>query len=255
MHGLGLNELAAELDALLRIKEIGDWSGALNGLQVENTSGRITRVAAAVDANLTTVTRAAEAGADLLIVHHGLFWNGAQPQRGRLFRLWQTLHTRNLAVYSAHLPLDVHPELGNNILLARALGLPADGEWFLPMKGVPVGYRARLDLPRAELAARLEKAVGGRVHLIPGGPERCGQVAVITGGAGSELRAVAEAGVDTFVTGEGQHWTFGLAEELGVNLLYGGHYATETFGVKALAAYVAERHGVPWEFIDHPSGL
>lgn len=252
---LALTHLAAELDTLLRIREMGDWSGAFNGLQIENTSGAVTRIAAAVDANLTTVTRAAEAGADLLLVHHGLFWNSPQPLRGRLFQLWHTLHTRNLAVYSAHLPLDVHPELGNNALLARALGLPADGEWFLPMKGVPVGYRAVCEVPRSELVARLESAVGGRVQVCPGGPERCRVIGVITGGAGSELRAVAEAGVDTFVTGEGQHWTFGLAEELGVNILYGGHYATETFGVKALAAHLSARHGVPWQFIDHPSGL
>lgn len=250
-----LHDIAAHLDEHLRIREIGDWSGALNGLQIENASGQVTRIAAAVDANLTTVRRAVAAGADLLLVHHGLFWNGAQPQRGRQFELWHTLHTRGLAVYSSHLPLDVHPELGNNALLARALGLPADGDWFLPMKGVPVGYRAKCEIGRADLAARLEQAVGGRVHVIPGGPEQCRVIGVITGGAGSELRAVAEAGVDTFITGEGQHWTFGLAEELGVNLLYGGHYATETFGVKALAAYVSARHSLPWEFIDHPSGL
>ncbi len=249
-----LAEISAHFDALLRISEIGDWPQAQNGLQLENASAQVTRLGASVDANPTTIARAVERGIDLLIVHHGLFWSGAQPLRGRIFGLWHTAITHGLAVYSSHLPLDVHPGLGNTALLAQALGL-SDGEWFLPVKGVNVGYKGRLDLSRAELAERLSAAVGGRVQVCPGGSERCGVVGIITGGAGTEVRDVARCGVDTFITGEGAHWTFGLAEELGVNLLYGGHYATETFGVKALAAHASERFGLPWEFIDHPSGL
>ncbi len=249
-----LSEVAAAFDTELRVREIGDWAQALNGLQVENPSGRVTKVGAAVDANLTTVTRAAEKGIDLLLVHHGLFWNGAKPLRHGTYRLWRTLIERGVAVYSAHLPLDVHPTLGNTALLARALGFE-QGEWFLPLKGVDVGFKFHVTLPRAELAQRLEQAVGGRVTVCPGGPAETATIGIITGGAGDEVRAVAAAGVDTFITGEGQHWTFGLAEELGVNILYGGHYATETFGVKALAAWAGDRWGLPWEFLDHPSGL
>src|SRR5207249_284221 len=102
---------------------------------------------------------------------------------------------------------------------------------------------------------RLLKAVRGKVTVIPGGPAICRRIGVVTGGAGSELNLAASEGVDTFVTGEGPHWTYALAEELGVNVLYGGHYATETFGVKALAAEVSKRFKIPWTFVDHPTGL
>ena len=159
-----------------------------------------------------------------------------------------------LAIYSAHLPLDLHPEFGNNALLAQALGL-SNPEPFLDLKGTTVGLKSRLNITRDQLVQRLEAAVGGRVIVCPGGSTNVGMVGVITGGAGSEAREVAACGVDTFVTGEGQHWTFGLAEELGINILYGGHYATETLGVKALAAHLAAKYSIPWEFIDHPSGL
>ena len=249
-----LSELQLHLDELLRIREIADWPNAYNGLQLENVANRVTKVAAAVDANVTTLARAVERGADLLLVHHGLFWGGVQPVRGRSFQMWRGAIEAGLAVYSAHLPLDVHPEFGNNVLLANALGL-LDTEPFLDVKGSLIGRKARLDMTRDELVQRLEVAVGGRVTVCPGGSPEVGMVGVITGGAGSEARDVAACGIDTFVTGEGQHWTFGLAEELGINILYGGHYATETLGVKALAAHVSTKFDVPWEFIDHPSGL
>jgi dinuclear metal center YbgI/SA1388 family protein len=249
-----LADLRSHLDSLLRIAEIQDWPNALNGLQLENAGNQVTRIAAAVDANVTTVDRAAERGADLLLVHHGLFWGGVQPLRGRWFQMWRRAIEAGLAVYSAHLPLDVHPEFGNNALLAGALGM-SNLEPFLDMKGTTVGFKSRLNITRDQLVQRLEAAVGGRVIVCPGGSANVGMVGVITGGAGSEAREVAACGVDTFVTGEGQHWTFGVAEELGMNILYGGHYATETLGVKALAAHLSSKFNVPWEFIDHPSGL
>ena len=250
-----LDEVAAALDAELRTGEIPDWPGAHNGLQVPNAAGRVTRFAAAVDANPTTVARAAAHGAALLLVHHGLVWNRARPQRGAAGEMWRRMISAGVGVYAAHLPLDVHPALGNNALLARALGLE-NPEPFLLTKGVPVGLKAPLALPREELIRRLESATGGAtVRACPGGPAVSRVVGVVTGGAGGELREAAAAGVDTFVTGEGPHWTFGLAEELGVNVLYGGHYATETFGVRALAEWASARWGLPWEWIDHPSGL
>jgi dinuclear metal center YbgI/SA1388 family protein len=249
-----LADLRSHLDSLLRIAEIQDWPNALNGLQLENAGNQVTRIAAAVDANVTTVDRAVERGADLLLVHHGLFWGGMQPLRGRWFQMWRRAIEAGLAVYSAHLPLDIHPEFGNNALLARALGM-SNLEPFLDLKGTTVGFKSRLNITRDQLVQRLEAAVGGRVIACPGGSVNVGMVGVVTGGAGSEARDVAACGVDTFVTGEGQHWTFGLAEELGMNILYGGHYATETLGVKALAAHLSSKFNVPWEFIDHPSGL
>ncbi len=257
-----LATLTAYLDRRLRTTEIGDYPNALNGLQLEN-AGTVQRVAAAVDASLATVRQAAAHGCELLLVHHGMFWSGLQPLTGNRYRLVAEAVRHGLAIYSSHLPLDAG-EAGNSSLLADALGfspgeLGAEG-WqpFFAPKGTEIGCRALLNraISRQELAERLSKALaGGPVKVCPGGPEAVRSVGVITGGAGSEIRAVAHAGIDTLITGEGPHWTFALAEEVGANILYGGHYATETFGVKALAAELEREFGLPWEFIDHPSGL
>lgn len=248
-----LADLVTALATELRLGAIPDYPGAVNGLQLAN-GGSVTRVAAAVDACLPVVRRAVASGADLLLVHHGLFWSGAQPITGGLYDKLKSALDGNLAIFSAHLPLDVHPTLGNNARLAAALGLERT-EPFFDWKGQPIGLRSSVDLPRDTLAERLATATGFPVHLCPGGPERVRSLGLITGGAGSEVAAVAAAGIDTFITGEGPHWSFTAAEELGLNLLYGGHYATETFGVKALAACLESRWGLPWEFVDHPTGL
>lgn len=256
----GAREQKAELGAIvrycdrtLRTAEVRDYEGAVNGLQMEN-DGTVTRIAAAVDASLATVDLAIAAGADLLMVHHGLFWSARRPWTGHTHELIRRLVAGNLAVYSSHLPLDLHPRLGNNALLSAALGLGSTRPFFL-QKEQHLGVQAKARIPRAELVQRLEHAVGTRPILLPGGPNLCRRIGVVTGGAGAELAVAAREGVDTFVTGEGPHWTFPLAEELGVNVLYGGHYATETFGVKALAADLSRRFRLPWSFLDHPSGL
>lgn len=250
-----LDDLTDHLDAQLRVSELPDYANAVNGLQLANRSGRVTRIAAAVDATLPVVRKAVEQRADLLIVHHGLFWSGLQPWTGATFERMSLAVESGLAIYSAHLPLDTHPELGNNARLAAAVGLSPDGG-FLNYKGLDVGLTCTTELPREELVARFTTALGGgRVHLCAGGPAVCRRVGISTGGSGSEVAAAAKAGVDTFVTGEGPHWSYTLAEELGINVLYGGHYATETFGVKALAADLQQRFGLSWVFVDHPTGL
>lgn len=230
-----------------------DYDGAFNGLQVERR-GPVRRLAAAVDASFATVQMAAHAGAELLIVHHGLFWNLRQPWTDRHYRLLRLLVEANLGVYSAHLPLDAHPQLGNNAKLCAALGFTRRKP-FLLQRGIRIGFWAQTAMPLSRLSARLAKAVCGPVHVVPAGPRTCRRVGVVTGGAGGELKQAAEEGIDTFITGEGPHWTHALAEELGVNVLYAGHYATETFGVKALAAHLARKFKVSWTFIDHPTGL
>jgi dinuclear metal center YbgI/SA1388 family protein len=247
-----LSKLTAYLADYLSLGKVADYPQAHNGLQLEN-GGEVTRIGAAVDACETVLLEAAARGVDFLLVHHGLYWNSV-PLVGGMYRKVRCAVAHNIAVYSAHLPLDVHPEVGNNVLLARALGLE-QLEPFLVLKGQAAGLAGRCETGREELAARLELAVGGKVHVCPGGPERVGRVGVVTGGAGSEVARAAAEGVDTFITGEGPHWSYTLAEELGVNLLYGGHYATETFGVKALAEHLSLRFALPWEFIDHPTGL
>ncbi len=253
MPKVPLPTLVAHCDTILRTAAIGDYDGAANGLQVEN-SGAVTRLAATVDASLATVKMAVAAKADLLLVHHGLFWSKSHPWTGRRHELLRLLVENNLAVYSSHLPLDAHPRLGNNAQLAAALGFK-NLKPFFASHGQPIGWQIRCKISRAELAKKLECVTGARPRLIPGGKEMCGRIGIVTGGAGGDLASAAAEGVDTFITGEGPHWTYALAEELGVNVLYGGHYATETFGVKALAAELAKKFKLPWEFLDHPTGL
>lgn len=250
-----LADLVAQLDAELRVAEIADYPLALNGLQMDAPGLQVTRVAAAVDASLPVIRKAVDVGANLLLVHHGLFWGGLQPVTGAFHEKLRLCLQHGLAVYSAHLPLDAHPVLGNNACIARALQLePAGG--FLDYKGTEIGIIAEAEIALEELCARFRAALeGGPVHVCPGGPATARRIGIASGGSGSEVAAAAKAGVDTFLTGEGPHWSYPLAEELGVNVLYGGHYATETFGVKALAVEVASRFGIPWTFIDHPTGL
>lgn len=248
-----LTHIAAYCERNLRTAEIGDYDGAVNGLQVEN-SGTVSRIAATVDASLATVKLAIAAKADLLLVHHGLFWSPRQPWTGKNYELLQLLVENNLAVYSSHLPLDAHPRLGNNARLCAALGLK-NLKPFFESHGQTIGFKSETKISREVLAARLEKATGAEPKIIPGGKAVCKKIGVVTGGAGAELKQAAAEGVDTFITGEGPHWTFALAEELGLNVFYGGHYATETFGVKALAAELSKRFKLPWAFLDHPTGL
>lgn len=248
-----LDDLARYLDDYLRIREVADDKNALNGLQVEN-AGQVRHLAVAVDACQASIDLAAERGADVLVVHHGLFWGGLEPLVGRHYRRVAALLRHGIALYAAHIPLDRHPEVGNNAVLARKLGMEVRG-WFGDYLGAPIGVWGEVDLPRAALAERLEAVLDVAPQLLPGGPETSRRVGVITGSAGSMIRQAREAGLDTFITGEGQHWTYFDAEELGLNVFYAGHYATETVGVKALAEHVAERFQLPWSFIDHPTGL
>lgn len=253
MSKAALAAIVDHCDAILRTREIGDYDGAFNGLQVEN-SGAVKKIAAAVDASLATIKLAVAAGADLMIVHHGLFWRTRQPWTGKNHEVLRTVVENDLAIYSSHLPLDAHSKLGNNVQLCKALGL-ARLKPFFHTHGQTIGYRSQMALPRTELAARLEHVIGARPLLIPSGGNICRAIGVVTGGAGAELKSAVKEGVDTFITGEGPHWTFAQAEELGLNVFYAGHYATETFGVKALAVHLAKKFKVPWEFLDYPTGL
>ena len=253
MASAKLSDIARYCDRLLRTPEIHDYDGAVNGLQVENR-GRVTRIAAAVDASLATVRLATEAGADLIVVHHGLFWSARHPWTGPHFQIFRHLLESNLAVYSSHLPLDAHPRLGNNAQLCAALGFKRLKPFFYDRDQF-LGWQTVTSLSREELRRKLATAAGSDPLVIPGGPSICRRIGVVTGGAGSQLALAAREGVDTFITGEGPHWTYALAEELGVNVFYAGHYATETFGVKALAKHLAAKFGVSWTFVDHPTGL
>ena len=248
-----LEDLTAYLDGYLRIREVSDYPGALNGLQVGN-SGSVNRLGVAVDACQATIEAAVALDADLLLVHHGLFWDGLQPLAGVRWRRFAPLFSHDVAVYSAHLPLDLHPEVGNNAVLARRLGL-RDLDWFGDDHGNLLGAAGTLDITREELVARVAKTLAVEPHVIPAGGDRVHRVGVITGGGGSMIPQAVEAGLDAYITGEGQHHTHFYAEEHGINVIFAGHYATETVGVKALAEHLQERFGLAWEFIDHPTGL
>jgi dinuclear metal center YbgI/SA1388 family protein len=260
-----LAELVEYLDGYLRVRSIPDERNAVNGLQVENR-GLIGGIVAAVDASQATIdgviaNRAGEDDAPpLVLVHHGLLWDGNIPVAGRRYRRLAALLEHDIALYSAHIPLDLHPAVGNNVVLAERLGLAVEG-WFGDYKGVPIGVwgnaPARL-VPRDALLADVNHALGTAepgARLIAGGPERVARVGIITGGAGGMVGAARDAGLDTFITGEGAHHTYFDAMEWGLNVIFAGHYATETLGVQALASHLAERFGLEWEFHDHPTGM
>jgi dinuclear metal center YbgI/SA1388 family protein len=260
---IGLAEIVGYLDEYLRVADVPDDPSALNGLQVENR-GRVGRVIAAVDASLATIDGLAAAGRaagpPLLLVHHGLFWDGNRPVTDRRYRRLRAVIELDAAVYSAHIPLDLHPEVGNNAVLARRLGLVSPMP-FGDHKGVLIGLAGILPADvttRDALVSRLAGALAIRpeaIRVLPGGPEKVARVGVITGGAGSAIGQARAAGCDTFITGEGPAHTFFDAMEGGINVLYAGHYATETVGVEALAAHLGDRFSLPWEFHDHPTGL
>ena len=249
-----LDTLVSYLDEYLRVAdEVADAPEALNGLQLGN-AGEITKLAAAVDMCEATVRLAAEQRADGLLVHHGLFWGGLRPLAGPAYRRVAGLIKNNIALYSAHLPLDRHPQVGNNSVLARLLEIKVRGE-FGSYHGAPIGVWGECSCKRDELSWSLTKALGTAPRLLPFGPERVQRVGIVTGAGGSMIPQAAAAGLDTYVTGEGQHWTFFDAEELGINVFYAGHYATETVGVKALAEHISKKFDLPWVFLDHPTGL
>jgi dinuclear metal center YbgI/SA1388 family protein len=246
-------ELTAYLNEYLCVPEIPDYKEAYNGLQVEG-SADINRIALAVDACHATIEQAAESGAQMLIVHHGLFWGAKAPITGMYYRRVSALIKHDLALYSCHLPLDAHPEVGNNHVLMRMLGLSPDG-LFGEFEGVPLGVTARTDMSREEFVRRVWEALHVAPHVIATGPENVRKVGVLTGAGGSLIGRAAKEGIDTYLTGEGAHHTYFDAEEHGLNVLYAGHYATETVGVQALGKHLTERFGLKTFFIDHPTGL
>jgi dinuclear metal center YbgI/SA1388 family protein len=248
-----LIEIVRYTDKYLRVPEIQDWPNALNGLQIEN-SGQVTKIGAALDVSTPVLSGAAKKDVNLLLVHHGLFWPGLQPVTKALHRQLRIAFENDIALYSAHLPLDIHPKVGNNAQLATALGLRSTTP-FLEEKGQLIGLKTRASILRDELLGKLERSLGGKVNAFAFGPKRIKTIGIVTGAAGSEIYRVAQKKIDMFITGEAPHWAAVAAEELGINLILGGHYATETFGVKALAAHLSKRFKLPWEFLDFPTGL
>jgi dinuclear metal center YbgI/SA1388 family protein len=254
-----LTGIVSFLDAELRSSEIPDYDGALNGLQLSN-AGEVTRVAAAVDFSANSVAGALKEQADLLVVHHGMFWRGAQPVVGVAYDRLRSAMTGGLAIYASHIPLDLHPTLGNNALLAKELQLTPDAA-FGEFRGVQIGVTGSGDLATDEVAARAQRFSSQFATTLVCTPYAAGRRtrrwAIVTG-AGANSSTIAEArarGIDTLIVGEGTHHTAVEAMESGLVIMYGGHYATETLGVRAVATQVAARFGVTSVFVDVPTGL
>lgn len=251
-------DIASYTDELIETAKTPDYPNAVNGLQLENRS-QIRGIAAAVDFSARVIRSAIENQTNLLIVHHGMFWGGLGPHTGPAYRTLRTLIENDIAVYSSHLPLDRHPTLGNNALLAAQLDLKPTGP-FARFQDIFIGVHGESDIDTASLTARARafaKSYGEvRTSAIPVG-RRTRKWGICTG-AGASAETLSEAyaaGIDTLIVGEGPHWTAVHAEEHDLAIIYAGHYATETLGVCALAQHLAEKYKVPWSFVSAPTGL
>ena len=254
-----LTAVTAHLDAVLKTREFPDYPGALNGLQVASESD-ICKIAAAVDCSVRTIEAAVAIGATLLLVHHGVFWGGLQPLRGIHYRRLRALLVNDIALYSSHLPLDAHPTFGNNVLLARKLGLEPTAP-FAYFGDVAVGVRGDGDIATSELLTRAQAfahAHGGSVRISAAENGRRTHRWAVCSGAGASadtLREASSAGIDTLIVGEGPHYTAVDAADASMTIIYAGHYATETLGIQALAEHVSATFHMPWEFVEAPTGL
>lgn len=246
-----LKDIVTYCDERTRQSAIKDFDGARNGLQVENT-GEVTKIGAAVDAGLRPFEAAIAQKVDFLICHHGLFWSPPVPVTGTNYQKLKTALDGDLAVYGAHLPLDAHPEIGNNALLADALGLDRVGS-FLPYEGNDIATIATAPPGgRLELSSQLKQLFPETYLGIEFGSEQPERIAILTGSGQSAVPHLKAQGLDTLVTGELRQHHFNIAQELGLNLYPCGHYATEVFGVKALASDVADKFGIEWTFLEQP---
>ncbi|MCF7687261.1 MAG: Nif3-like dinuclear metal center hexameric protein [Cephaloticoccus sp.] len=241
-----LHDLVDYCDQRTRRSAFVDAPGACNGLQLAN-NGRITKIGAAVDAGVEPFKQATAAGVDFLIVHHGMYWDMPRPLTGPAYERVSTLIGANCALYSSHLPLDAHPEIGNNVLLAQQLGLTRS-RGFMANEGGDIGLICTNQVSRTQIKAKLE-SLYPRVIAIEYGSESPKEIAFCSGSGNSALRDLVTTPVDTLITGELREEHFNLAQEEKLNLYLCGHYATEVHAVKALAAELAAKYDLPWEFI------
>jgi dinuclear metal center YbgI/SA1388 family protein len=251
--GAPISEVLAELDRLLEPERFDDY--CVNGLQVPGRE-RIESIATGVSAHAELFELAAGAGVELLLVHHGLFWgDGTRSVDVTLKRRLQILFEAGMALAAYHLPLDAHPELGNNALLARALG--AEGlEPFALHRGRPIGFVASLPgegLGAEELLASVRALTSREPLVFDAGPARVRRLAIVSGAGGDYLADAAAAGADALLTGEVSERAMAQAREWDVRLIAAGHYATETFGVRRLGEHLAERFGLAHVFLDVPN--
>ena len=245
------SDILAHLHDYLRVGDYRDYGP--QGLQVEGQS-EVRKVVSGVSGSVALFEAAAAVGAELILVHHGIFWDReSRVVKGGLKRRLELLlgHQMTLAAY--HLCLDAHPEVGNNILAARGLGLSNIQPW-AELNGRTIGFRGEWDgLPPDEAVRRVNELYGSQSLTFLSGPERIRRVGIISGGAQSEIRTAIESGLDLYITGEVSEYVMTTAQEGGIHFIGAGHYNTERLGIRALGEYVAQRFGVEHEFIDIPN--
>jgi len=241
---------------LLDIEGFKDADSSLNGIQVDNDGSELGKIAFAVDACLEVFKRAADAGAGLLFVHHGLFWGKPLSLEGSHRERLKFLLDNNLALYAVHLPLDQHPRLGNNAVLAEMLGIK-EPEPFGSYHGRTIGYKGKLSVPLTVEEAVQKIRYMGRPPLgvFPFGKKESLNCAVISGGAAREAFQALEEGIDLYVSGESSHTVYHPAMEGRLNIIAGGHYSTEVWGVRRIMEECVNQLGLDAEFIDVPTGL
>ncbi len=242
-----LEEIVSFCDKRAQTHEVVDFREALNGLQFAN-NGTVSKIGAAVDSGLIPFRLAIEAGIEFLIVHHGMFWNGPCRIVGSEYEKYRSLIEGNLAVYSCHLPLDAHIEIGNAAGLARLIGATQRGT-FLPYEGTDLGLVCDWTHDRETLRDSLNKSFGDRIGSIEYGSPNPKKICIVTGSGNSVVDQVKAKGADTLITGELKQHFFTIAQEEKLNLYVCGHYATETFGVDSLAKEAAAKFGLPYQFI------
>ena len=244
-----LKEFVSFLDNLLSVQKVPDFEGSCNGLQVEGSS-QVRKIASAVDVSLSSLQKAVDLEVDLLLVHHGLFWNGVQPISGAFKEMLEVAMKNHLSVYSVHLPLDIHPSLGNNALLAQKIGMDNPVPCF-SWKEVFLGLKQKMDVSFEDLSKKL-LALGG--NQISGGhfssSDKVGMLAVSSGSAGSQILQAEKEGINTLITGEGEYWNLIVAENSKINLIFLGHYESEVFGIDALGKEVGKHFQVPYHFLE-----
>ena len=252
-HQIGRDELVAYLDNYLRLDDFEDYGP--QGLQVEGSES-IRMITVAVDAAIPVLEAAVAAGTHLHLVHHGLFWGGAQLLSGVLGRQVRTLMKADANLYAAHLALDAHPEVGNNVVLARRLGVEVT-DWWARAKGNPLGVlgNAPPGLQFDDFYERVNRLLGVTARAAVHGPKLVGRVGIVSGAGADEIRQAASLGIDTYLTGEPSHAHHWDAAACNINVIYAGHYATETVGVRALGDHLAEKFVLEVKFLDFPTGL
>jgi dinuclear metal center YbgI/SA1388 family protein len=254
-----IHEISAYLDELLQTSAAPDYPGAVNGLQLENT-GPIRGITAAVDFSSRAIDAVIEANTNLLVVHHGMFWGGTTPHIGASYTRLRRLFEHDIAVYSSHLPLDRHPTYGNNVLLARQLGLEPTAD-FAQYEGYSIGVRGSSDVDTMSILERAVQFSSEHATVVRSTKvserRRTLRWAICTGAGASAdtLREARELGIDTLIVGEGPHWTAIEAEEQGLAIIYAGHYATETLGVRAITEHLAAKYRIPSKFAPASTGL